>query len=185
MEDLDFSIEHPRFAGTTASVEPAYEPWLALRTKSRQERLVERELRQKTIHNYLPTRCVTHRWKDRRKIVEEPLFRGYVFVRPRLDQYDSLRFIPGSCGLVRTGQRIAAMPERDLEAVRIMVDSGATLQVEPTLVLGQRVRVQSGPLAGVEGELVRIRNEQRLVINAQLINSCVSVEVDVAMVVAL
>lgn len=154
------------------------DPWLVLRTRSRQERIVEAGLRQKRINAYLPRRSVERRWKDRKARVETPLFPGYVFVQPRADQYENVRLVRGSCGFVLAGGRPAAMPERDLEAVKIMVDSGADLAVDEKLHLGQRVEVIAGPFAGLRGELIRVKTQERLVINAHLLNSSVSVEVE-------
>jgi transcription antitermination factor NusG len=70
------------------------------------------------------------------------------------------------------------MPKQELEAVRILVGSGTQLAVNPQLMPGQRVEVVAGPFMGIQGELVRIKSENRLVINAPLLSSSVSVEVD-------
>lgn len=158
-------------------------PWLVLRTRSRHESSVETCLQQKQITSYLPKRREVRRWKGKKKVVEMPLFPGYVFVRPRLEQYETMRYIRGSCGLVLAGSQPATMAESELEAVKILVDSGAALAVNAELIPGQRVRVVSGPLAGAQGELVRVKSEDRLVINAQVLNSSVSVEVGADMVV--
>lgn len=159
-------------------IEPQVDPWLVLRTRSRHERAVETDLQQRRIVAYLPRRNVIKRWKDRRTVVEMPLFPGYVFVQPRVDQFEKIRYIRGSCGLVLSGSKPAAMPERDLEAVRILVSSGAALAVNPRLIPGQRVEVLAGPFMGIQGELIRVKSQERLVINAHLLSSSVSVEVD-------
>jgi transcription antitermination factor NusG len=80
---------------------------------------------------------------------------------------------------VLVGNKPAQMPERDLEAVRLLVSSGVPLDVNQRLIPGQRVEVRSGPFMGIQGELVRVKCEKRLVINAQLLTSSVSVEVDI------
>lgn len=165
--------------------EQKIDPWLVLRTRSRHESAVESCLRQKRINSYLPKHNVVRRWKDRRAVVETPLFPGYVFVQPRLDQYENLRHIRGSCGLVLVGTKPAAMPEKDLEAVKILVRSGAALAVNPSLSPGQRVEVTAGPFVGVQGELIWVKSQEHLVINAHLLGSSVSVEVDSGMVCAL
>ncbi len=152
-------------------------PWLVLRTKSRHENKVESDLQQNQITAYLPRQRVVRRSKGQRAVVERPLFPGYVFVRPRLEQFEKIRYIRGSCGFVFAGAKPATMKETELDAVRVLVDSGAALAVEPALVPGRRVRVVSGPFAGACGELVRIKNRDRFVINAQALNSSVSVEV--------
>lgn len=153
------------------------DPWLVLRTRSHHENTVERCLRQKDINAYLPKRPVARRRAGVRSFMEMPLFPGYIFVQPREDQYENIRYIRGSCGLIFTGDKPAAMPEKDLDAVRVLVESGTQLAVNPALIPGQRVEVIAGPFMGIQGELVRIKNEQRLVINAPLLSSSVSVEV--------
>jgi transcription antitermination factor NusG len=165
--------------------EPGIDPWFVLRTRSHHENTVEIGLREKQISAYLPRYRVASRGKDRRALVGMPLFPGYVFVRPRVDQYEDIRYIRGSCGFVLTGSKPAPMPEQDLESVKVLVASGAALAVNPQLIPGQRVVVVAGPFMGVQGELVRFQSEQRLVVNAVLLGSSVSVEVDTGNIVAL
>ena len=159
-------------------MESRVDPWLVLRTRSRHEAAVESDLQHRRITAYLPRRSVVRRWNDRKTVVQLPLFPGYVFVQPRIDQFENIRYIRGSCGLVLSGSKPAAMPERDLEAVRILVRSGVTLAVNPRLIPGQRVEVLAGPFMGIQGELIRVKSQERLVINAHLLSSSVSVEVD-------
>jgi len=161
------------------------DPWLVLRTRSHHENTVESCLEQKAISAFLPRQNVVRRRKDRKVVVRIPLFPGYVFVRPRLDQYEKMRYIPGSCGLVFAGGKPAVMLDRDLEAVKILVRSGAALAANPRLLPGQRVEVLAGPFMGIQGELVRVKSQERLVINVHLLSSSVSVEVDSDMVTVL
>lgn len=70
------------------------------------------------------------------------------------------------------------MPEQDMVAIRALVDSGAALTVDSELVPGERVKIIAGPFMGVEGELVRVKSQDLLVINAHLVGSSVRVEVD-------
>jgi transcription antitermination factor NusG len=159
-------------------IESHNDPWLVLRTRSHHENVVESWLQYKSITAYLPKRSVVRRGKDRKTVMQMPLFPGYVFVQPRADQFEHMRYIRGSCGLVFQGDKPAAMPEKELEAVRILVRSGAALSVNPQLIPGQKVEVIAGPFMGIQGELVRIKSKARLVINAYLVSSSVSVEVD-------
>ena len=153
-------------------------PWLVLRTKSRQENIVENSLKKKQINVFLPKHRQIRIRKDRRKILELPLFSGYIFVQPEPSQFEHLRCIPGSCGLVLTGSEPAKMPESDLESIRIMISSGAMLSVHEELIPGKKVEVLSGPFKGVQGELVQIRNKRRLLINAHVLGKSVDVEID-------
>src|SRR6266581_8377065 len=111
--------------------ESRVDPWMVLRTRSRHENVVEFVLQQKQIVAYLPKLKVVRRRLGRKRAVETPLFPGYVFVRPRADQYESMRYIRGSCGLVLTADsKPATMSEKDVGAVKMLVDSGAGLTVD-------------------------------------------------------
>ena len=163
-------------------VESQVDPWLVLRTRSQHEGAAERDLQQRRITAYLPRHDVIRRWKDRRTVVKMPLFPGYIFVRPRVDQFENIRCIRGSCGLVLAGSKPAAMAEQDVEAVRLLADSGAALAVNPKLIPGQKIQVIAGPFMGIQGELIRVKSQERLVINAHLLTSSVSVEIDADMI---
>lgn len=158
--------------------EPGVDPWLVLRTRSRHENVVEQVLQQKQIAAYLPKRQVMRCWQGRKRAVEMPLFPGYLFVRPRADQYDGMRYIRGSCGLVLAADsKPARLPDHELRAVQMLADSDAAITVDTALLAGTRVRIISGPLVGVEGELVQVKNQDLLAINVNLIGSSVRVHI--------
>lgn len=158
--------------------ESRIDPWMVLRTRSRHENKVETMLQEKQITAYLPKCKVVRSSNGRKRVIEMPLFPGYVFVRPRLDQFDGIRYIRGSCGLVFADNKPGTLPERDIEAVKKLVDSGAELSIDPELVSGRRIRIVDGPFMGVEGILVSARNQQHLVVNVDMLGSSVRVEVD-------
>lgn len=159
--------------------EPGMDPWLVLRTRSRHESVVEEALQQKQIVAFLPKHKVVRSWRGHKRSVDMPLFPGYLFVRPRAQQYEAMRYIRGSCGLVMAGDsRPAILPEKELTAVRALVDSNAPLTVDVPLTVGRRVRIATGPLMGLEGELVRVKNQDMLVVNVDMVGHSVRVEVD-------
>lgn len=151
--------------------------WLALRTKSRHESIVESILRYKHVITYLPKTRTIRVWRGHRKLIEKPMFPGYLFVRPKIEQFAMMRYIRGSCGFVRTGNEPSRMLEKDIDFVRALADSGKTLTIDPGLVLGRKVRITEGPLMGIEGELIDMNNYQVLVLNVALLNSNVRVRV--------
>lgn len=154
-------------------------PWLVLRTWYRHEGVVESALQQKQVCVYLPRgRVVQWRKGQKKRVVMMPLFPGYVFVQPRANQYGGMRYIRGSCGFVLAGNTPAKMPEQDMVAIKALVDSRAALMVDSELVPGERVKIIAGPFMGVEGELVRVKSQDLLVINAHLVGCSVRVEVD-------
>ena len=152
--------------------------WNVLRTRSRQEKIVEKHLEQKQITVYLPKISRINPTRMQQKPVEWPLFPGYVFIKPRADQFYSLNFIPGSCGLVLEKKMAGVVYDRELDAIRMLLGTDIPIDCHAGLLLGTRVKVMIGPLAGIEGELVNFKNQNRLVLNAKILGSAVSIEIN-------
>jgi transcription termination/antitermination protein NusG len=155
--------------------------WNVLRTRSRQEKMVERSLMQKQVPVYLPKL----RRMNRKLTVETPLFPGYVFVKPNAEQLYSMNFIPGSCGLIMHRGRPGTLRERELISIRKIVSTKLPIETHLGLLPGTMVRVTGGPLVGVEGVLLRYKNGQRLVINTSILGQAVSVEINAFETVAI
>lgn len=159
------------------------ERWYALYTRSRHEKLVHRELQKKGIESFLPLRRVMRRWSDRRKIIEEPLFKSYLFVHiPWRERWDILKTV----GAVRfVGHKMSEpleVPERELAIIRKFVECDIQVDPFPYLKEGQRVYVRSGRFKGAEGFIVRKDSHCRLVISLDLLMQSVSIQIDSACV---
>lgn len=153
--------------------------WIVLRTKTFREKLAEEYLAKKSIACYLPLRQVLPKPGSRiRKPVDTPLFPGYIFARPEGTRLFEMRYVPGTCGLIQFNGKPAAVPGEEIERIRLISKSGHGLETHPLLHPGERVRIVKGPLAGLEGELVRFKNGLRLVVNVVLLNQSVSVELE-------
>lgn len=157
--------------------------WFALYTRSRHEKFVNRELGKKGIETFLPLRKITRRWSDRRKIVEEPLFPGYLFVHTfwghRMDVLNTMGavFFVGASRI-----QPLPVPEQELWSVRRFIEEQIQVDPYPYLKEGVRVCVRSGSLYGVEGFIVRKDKHCRLVVSLDLVMQSVSVEIDAACV---
>ena len=156
--------------------------WYALQTRSRHEKLVHTELRKKGIETFLPLRKVTRHWSDRVKVIEEPVFSGYLFVRIPLKDRMKVLETRGSVRLVGFSSLPSPLQENEIEAVRRFIDTEILIDPYPYLSEGNRVYVRSGPLKGVEGFIVRKNRETRLVISLDLLFQSISVEIDEALV---
>ncbi len=126
---------------------------------------------------FVPTTREVHRWSDRRKIVEVPLFSCYMFVNvPGWRQVHSLVVrTPGFLQWVGANGEPTAIPDAQIEAVRCLLTNGFAASRYPFLKLGQRVRVRGGCLDGIEGILVRKSDNSQLVVSIDLIQACMSV----------
>ena len=125
--------------------------WYAVHTRSRHEKLVARQFLEKQIEAFLPLRTEVHRWKDRHKQVEVPLFSGYVFAQfaRGSQQRQAVLRTAGVIRIVGFGQRDEPVPNEQIDALRRVLESEVHLEKHKYLRVGQRVRVISGALAGV------------------------------------
>jgi transcription antitermination factor NusG len=152
--------------------------WCAVQVKPRHEASVSASLRSRGYEDFLPVYRSTRQWSDRRKEIEVPLFAGYVFCRLDLRISWPVVTTPGVIRIVGTRSEIAMIEEREIGAIRLLVNSGRNAQPCPYWGVGDRVRIATGSLAGVEGVVVAYKNQQRLVLSVDLIQSSISVEVD-------
>ena len=158
--------------------------WFAVRTRARAEKSVHEQLDRKKIEAFLPTAARWSRWKDRKKLVDWPLFPGYCFAR--FDPADSLTVLKcvGVASIVTFGNEFAPIPDAEIDSLRILVTSTLKYDPAPFLTEGEMVRVTHGPLAGVIGRLVRKGAKARLFLSIDLIGQAVSAEVDAGDVAA-
>ena len=154
--------------------------WYALYTRPRHEKQVQQELARQRIEAYLPTQKIRRRWSDRYKIVEEPLFRNYLFVRSATQDCREALNPYGAVSFVTVEGEPAIVPDVELEALKIMVSSEIPHNPYPYLKTGRKIRVKYGPLEGCEGILVRKRGLSRLVVTVQLLQRSFEAELDAA-----
>ena len=151
--------------------------WYAIYTRHQHEKMVAQILTSKGFEAFLPLYEATHDWKDRSKTLSLPLFPCYVFLKGGLERRLQIITTPGIFGLVSSGGQPAAIPDFEIEAIRRAVDSGARIETHPYLKCGNWVRVKCGPLAGIEGILVRKRNISRLVLSVEILGTSAAMEV--------
>jgi transcription antitermination factor NusG len=152
--------------------------WFAAVTTPQHEKAALRHLDFSGIETFLPTYKSSRTWKNRQKVkVELPLFPTYLFVR--IDQAERSRVLrtPGVRQLVGNSREPLCLPDHEIEFLRTNL---LEQKVEPYagMVAGQRVRIKSGSMRGIEGFLVRKSSEWRFILTVQLIHHHVAVEVD-------
>src|SRR5436853_6772665 len=117
--------------------------WYALYTRPRHERQVFEELSNRHIEAFLPTYKVRRRWSDRYKIVEEPLFKNYLFVKMAIERYHETLRPYGAVSFVKFDDQPAQIPEIEVESIRRLIQSELPYNPHPYLKVGRRVRVRS------------------------------------------
>ena len=152
--------------------------WFALRVKSRSEKLVATMVYHKGFEQFLPLYQCRRRWSDRFKAAELPLFPGYVFCRLNPKDRLPLLTIPGVLHFVGIGKIPLPIDEAEIGSIQAAIGSGMRAEPWPFLNAGERVRIEEGPLAGLEGILVRERGQHRVIVSVTLLRRSVAVEVD-------
>jgi transcription antitermination factor NusG len=152
--------------------------WYAIEVSSHKENIVATALSDKGYECFLPLYKRRRLWSDRVKVTDVPLFDGYVFCRFDARFRLPVLITPGVRAIVGNGPTPAAIPERELDAIRVALAHGFPLEPCTALSEGDPVRVTRGALAGIEGTFLRHRGSDRLIVSVSLIQRSVSVEID-------
>ena len=155
--------------------------WYALHVRSNHEKKAREYLASRSIETFLPLYRVQSRRRDRRAIVDKPLFSGYVFVRSAMERGERIEILraPGLARLVGFEAGPAPIPDSTVEAVRVVVGSGRNPEPFPFLSRGKRVRLVAGPLAGIEGFIVDASDgRKRVVVSVEILGRSVSATVE-------
>ena len=156
--------------------------WYALYTRHHHEKAVAAALSAKGFSIFLPLYSAPRQWKDRTRIVTLPLFSCYVFIQGGLHRHLDIVTTPGLYGFVCAASAPAVIPPQEIDGLRQAVERCTRIEPHPFIHRGDRVRVTSGPLEGIEGILVRKKNFSRLVLTVELLGKSAAVEVDVSIV---
>ena len=152
--------------------------WYAIYVRSRHEKNIYSALLNKDIESSLPMKTVIRQWSDRKKKVEVPLFRGYVFIRIDISK-DKLNILQtdGVVKFIGIRNKPSRIPDEEIHWIHMMVEESNTVKNEKEIPSGQKVRVSSGPFKGVEGVAMRFGNQSRLVVVIESIMNAVSIEI--------
>jgi len=151
--------------------------WWAVYTRHQHEKVVAEMLSAKGFDVFLPLYQSARRWKDRSKVLSLPLFPCYLFVRGGIDRRLQVVTTPGVHMILFRGERVAIVPDAEIEALQRAVEGSLRVEPHPFLKCGMRVRVTRGALAGVEGILIRKKNLFRLILSVDMLAQSVAVEV--------
>jgi transcriptional antiterminator NusG len=153
-------------------------PWYALQVRTRYERVVADHLTGRGFEWFLPLRKDRKRWSDRMKEIESPLFPGYLFCR--FDTQNRLPILqtPGVVQIVGYNRQPISVDELEIAAIQTLVAAGVPNQPCSFVEIGDRVRIESGPLRGLEGILVESRGKHKFVLSVSLLQRSVAVEID-------
>jgi transcription antitermination factor NusG len=161
-------------------VEQTAESWYAVHTRAQHEKAVAHRLRERGVTTFLPTFTEVHRWKDRRKTVELPLFSCYLFVKLMPCNEDRQRVLRTDSVIALVGGQGAGtpIPNEQIGAVRVLVEGKLPCCPHPFLKTGQRVRIRGGALEGLEGIFLSRHGERRLIISVDAMQRSLAIHVE-------
>ncbi len=159
--------------------------WYVLTVRHQHEFQTERVLRSQGWETLVPVYRSQRQWSDRVKQIELPLFAGYVFCRFALRDRVRVEDTPGVAQIVKFNGLAAPISDHEIAEIQAITASGARLSPWPYLRAGDRVRVERGPLRGMEGTLLREGADSRLIVTVELLQRSIAAEVDPSMVVPL
>lgn len=162
--------------GESATIEALQ--WFGLRVRSRSEPVTTAVLQGQGYAPFLPAYKVSRKWTDRTRQVDTPLFPGYVFCRFDPQRRLPILMTPGVLGVVGFGKVPAPIDEWEIDAIRAVVAAGLPAQPWPFTREGDEVSIVEGPLRGVQGIVIKVKNYQHLILSVTMLQRSVSVEVD-------
>jgi transcription antitermination factor NusG len=158
--------------------EPTINAWYAISVRHKFERMVSAALAGKGYEEYLPLHRSRRSWSDRSKELDLPLFPGYLFCRFDVQFRLPILTTPGVIAILGAGKTPVAVPEREIDAVKMVVRSGLHLVPWPQLAVGSSVLIERGPLKGLEGITLDIKKKCRLIVSVPLLQRSVAVEIE-------
>jgi transcription antitermination factor NusG len=154
--------------------------WFALSTMSRHERLAAHEIQSRGVETFLPTFTEIHRWSDRKKKLEVPLFPGYLFIRAEMspEVRRKVLFARGIVSFVGMGGQPVPIPQQEISTLQQLLQTGTSFSSHAFLKIGQRIRIHGGSLDGIEGILSKVEGGDRLVVSVESIQRSIAIHLD-------
>lgn len=172
---LDSTIGHIAATG-------AEHPWFALQVRTKHEAGVAEFLRGRGYNPFLPVYRSRKVWSDRIKVVDAPLFPGYMFCRVNMEDRMPILTAPGVIRIVGYNRVPVPVEDTEIQSLQTLATSDLPHQPCPFLRLGEQFQIESGPLQGLKGILIEVRGTHRLVLSVTLLQRSVAVEIDPAFV---
>ena len=153
-------------------------PWFAIRTKPKHEKTAATAVTAKGYESFLPLYLSRRKYGERFKSLHLPLFSGYFFAR--FDPHDRLPIlkIDSILGILGNGKELVSVPDKEIASLQAAVASKFSVQPHPFLNVGDRIRLDEGPLRGAEGILVELNGDAHLIVSVTLLQRSMSVRID-------
>ncbi len=152
----------------SVKIKAATSKWYPVYTHPRAEKKACLALANKGIETYLPLRRQLKHWSDRKKWVEEPFIKSYLFVHITEQEQTEVLMTKGIARFIYFGGKVASMPERQIDDLKLLMISSVELEVtEENLLPGEKIIIKAGPLKGMTGEIISYRSQKQLALRLE------------------
>ncbi|GGG96857.1 MULTISPECIES: UpxY family transcription antiterminator [Pedobacter] len=157
--------------------------WYPVYTHSRAEKKANEELNRKGIQTYLPLKKVVKQWSDRKKIVEEPLIKSYLFAYISAREYAEVLMTNGVARFIYFSNKVASIPDQQIHDLKLLLATDSDLEImDYEIKPGESVLIKAGPFKGIIAELVAVQNKQRIILRLQNMGYSININTSVAFV---
>jgi transcription antitermination factor NusG len=157
--------------------------WYPVYTHPRAEKKAHLALVSKGIETYLPIRRQLKQWSDRKKWVDEPFIKSYLFVHIAEHQQAEILMTKGISRFIYFGGKIASMPDRQIDDLRLLMTSALDLEVtEENLIPGEKIIIKAGPLKGMTGEIISYRSQKQLALRLENLGCSIIIHVAASLI---
>ena len=157
--------------------------WYPVYTQPRAEKKAHQALLNKGIETYLPLRRQLKQWSDRKKWIDEPFIKSYLFVHIAEHDQAEVLMTKGIARFIYFGGKIAPMPDRQIDDLKLLMTSSLELEItEENLLPGEKIILKAGPLKGMTGEIISYRSQKQLVLRLENLGCSVIIHVSASLI---
>lgn len=157
--------------------------WYPVYTHPRAEKKAHQALLNKGIETYLPLRRQLKQWSDRKKWVDEPFIKSYLFVHIAEHEQAEVLMTKGITRFIYFGGKIAPMPDRQIEDLKLLMTSAVELEItEENLLPGEKIIIKAGPLKGMTGEIISYRSQKQLALRLENLGCSIIIHVAASLI---
>ena len=157
--------------------------WYPIYTRSRAEQKTQAALSKKNIVTYLPLKKVLKQWSDRKKIIEEPLLKSYIFIYISNKEYTEVLMTYGVSRFIYFSGKIASIPERQIADLKLLLANGTELElIEHEISAGEKVLIKAGPFKGIIAELISLNSKKSIVLRLENLGYSIQIKTSLAFI---
>ena len=157
--------------------------WYPVYTHPKAEKKAHLALVNKGIEAYLPLRRQLKQWSDRKKWIDEPFIKSYLFVRITQQEQTEVLMTKGITRFIYFGGKITSMPDKQIEDLKLLMASAVELEItEEDLLPGEKIILKAGPLKGMVGEIISYRSQKQLALRLENLGCSIIIHVSASLI---